>query len=89
MQVLCKISNEGAEVNCSVCGQGFALVWERPTKLERAKALHEIDKTLRKHHYNKPGPEAHPVRGFLVPELDSSMASSGAAITGHAPSWSL
>ena len=89
MQVLCKSCNEGAEIHCNVCGQGFALFWERPTKMEKAQALHEIDKALRKHHYNQPGPEAHPVRGFLVPEWEGQVSASGAAILGNAPIWSL
>ncbi|HEY1986695.1 MAG TPA: hypothetical protein VGG85_14865 [Terracidiphilus sp.] len=89
MQVLCKSSNEYAETNCSVCGQGFALYWERPTKNERTLALREIEKTLRSHHYNQAGPEAHPNRGFLVPEWKGAVAFSGAAILGNAPSWAL
>src|SRR5579863_6872888 len=35
MQVLCKSSNEQPDTCCSVCGQGFVLFWERPTKTER------------------------------------------------------
>jgi hypothetical protein len=89
MQVLCKTSNQNAETFCSVCGQGFALYWERPTKAERANALREIEKTLRGHHYNQAGPAAHPNRGFLVPEWKGSTAFSGAAILGNAPSWAL
>jgi hypothetical protein len=89
MQVLCKSSNEYAETSCSVCGQGFALYWERHTKTERTHALREIEKTLRGHHYNQAGPEAHPNRGFVVPEWKGSVAFSGAAILGSAPSWAL
>jgi hypothetical protein len=89
MQVLCKTSSEHAETSCSVCGQGFALYWERQTKTERAQALKEIEKTLRSHHYNQSGPEAHPTRGFLVPEWKGPVAFSGAAILGNAPTWAL
>lgn len=89
MQVLCKSSNEHIETWCSVCGQGFALYWERQTKAERAQALKEIDKALRSHHSNLSGPEAHPTRGFLVPEWKGPVAVSGAAILGNAPSWAL
>lgn len=89
MQVLCKSTNDDADTNCSVCGQGFAVYWERQTKPERAQLMREIEKTLRGHHYNQAGPEAHPQRGFLVPEADSPIASSGAAIRGNAPSWAL
>ena len=89
MQVLCKSSNETADTCCSVCGQGFALYWERQTRSERAQALREIDKELRKHHYNQAGPEAHPTRVVLVPEWKGHVAFSGAAILGNAPSWAL
>ena len=89
MQVLCKSSQQQVETCCSVCGQGFSLYWERQTKSERAQALREIEKTLRSHHYNQAGPEAHPNRGFLVPEWKGPIAFSGAAILGNAPSWAL
>ncbi len=89
MQVLCKSSNDQIETCCRVCGQGFAVFWERPSKSERAEVLREIEKILRGHHYNQAGPEAHPCRGFLVPQWEGSVAVSGAAILGNAPSWAL
>jgi hypothetical protein len=90
MQVLCKSSSEGtAAICCSVCGQGFALYWERQSKIERSLALQEIAKTLRGHHTEQPGPAAHPDRGFLVPEGSGPLGFSGAAIRGNAPSWAL
>ncbi len=89
MQVLCKSSNEKAETCCSVCGQSFAVYWERPTRAEKAQALREIGNALRTHHYDQAGPEAHPRRGFLVPGWDGPVALSGPAILGSAPSWAL
>jgi hypothetical protein len=89
MQVVCKSSKDHAETSCSVCGQGFILFWERQTKMEKATALKEVAKTLRSHHSNQDGPEAHPGRSFLVPEWDGPIAYSGAAISGNAPSWAL
>ncbi len=89
MQVLCKISNEGADVCCSVCGQGFVLFWERQTKMERAQGILEIARTLRAHHQQGSAPEVHPQRGFLIPKWDGPVAFSGAAILGNAPSWAL
>ena len=89
MQVLCKSSNDAVETCCSVCGQGFVLFWERHSKLERTLALQEIAKTLRSHHSEEAGPEAHPQRGFLVPAWDGPVAFSGAAMLGNAPSWAL
>lgn len=89
MQVLCKSSNEEVETCCSVCGQGFVLFWERQTRMERAQALKEVAKALRRHHDKLAGPEAHPQHGFVVPEWDGPVAFSGAAILGNAPSWAL
>lgn len=89
MQVLCKSSQDAAGIRCSVCGQGFALYWERQSKAERSKAVEEIAKTLRSHHTKDAGPAAHPDRGFLVPEWNGPIAFSGAAILGSAPSWAL
>ena len=92
MQVLCKSSNESnetIETSCSVCGQGFRLFWERQSKAERAQAMKEIGKTLRNHHKQSAGPDAHPERGFLVPAWEGPVAYSGAAILGNAPSWAL
>ena len=39
MQVLCKTSNEQMETCCSVCGQGFALFWERPNRRRNGPQL--------------------------------------------------
>ncbi len=89
MQVLCKSSKDAVETCCSVCGQGFVLFWERQTRMEKATTLREVAKTLRSHHTRKDGPEAHPDRGFLVPEWNGPIAFSGAAILGNAPSWAL
>ncbi len=89
MQVMCKTTNQAANVCCTVCGQGFALYWERHNKMERAQALSEIAKTLRSHHRDKSGPEAHPQRGFLVPEGRGPVSVSGASALGSAPSWAL
>jgi hypothetical protein len=89
MQVMCKTTSHAADVCCSVCGQGFALYWERQNKMERTQVLSQIAKTLRGHHRDKSGPEAHPQRGFLFPEWNSREAVSGAAVLGSAPTWAL
>ncbi|MDR3751693.1 MAG: hypothetical protein P4K94_09440 [Terracidiphilus sp.] len=65
------------------------MFWERQSPAERADTLREMQKTLRNHHRNHPGQQAHPTGGFLVPEWDGPLAFSGAAILGHAPSWAL
>lgn len=89
MQVLCKSTEDAADVCCPVCGKGFRLFWEGQSKVDRALGLQEIDKALRAQHKSDAGPTAHPERGFLVPDWDGPIAFSGAAILGHAPSWAL
>jgi len=89
MQILCRSTKEQADTCCTVCGQGFALYWERQSKFERTQALREIGKVLRGHHFNQAGPQAHPGRGFMVSDWDGPVTFSGSAILGHAPSWAL
>jgi hypothetical protein len=89
MPILCKNTNENADIRCCVCGQKFAMLWERQSRSERAAALNEIQKTLRSHHRSQRGPEAHPAGGILIPERIVSIAPAGVAILGHAPTWAL
>jgi hypothetical protein len=89
MQVLLKRTNEVIDTRCSVCGQGFALYWERETLNQKHEALREVEQTLRNHHAALSSEDAHPDRGFLVPEWNGPVAFSGAAILGNAPSWAL
>lgn len=89
MQVLCKSTNGNSEMHCSVCGQGFVMFWERQSRAERSEAIRDIQKTLRHQHRTQKGAEAHPNGGFLVPEWNGSVSSSGASIVGAAPSWAL
>jgi hypothetical protein len=86
MQVLCKSNNERAEIRCDVCGQGFALYWERQTPHEQAEALKEVEAALKNHHRFENKTSAHPIAGFLVPAWDGPVAFSGAAMLGNAPS---
>jgi hypothetical protein len=88
MKVLCKIGDGATEICCSVCAQGFVLYWERQTHSERAAALKEVARTLRSHHSRHAGPEAHPQRGFIVPEWNGPVAHTGAN-PGSAPPWAL
>lgn len=85
MQVLCKSSSEKIEAQCSVCGQGFTLYWERQTPAEQAEARGAVESVLRDHHRVRQGVGAHPESGFLVPAWDGPVAFSGAAILGNAP----
>jgi len=89
MQVLCKSTNGNAETHCCVCGQGFVMFWDRQSRAERMAALHEIQETLRRHHRDGPGPEAHPKESFPVPEWSGSSVISGPATPGTVPTWDL
>jgi hypothetical protein len=89
MQVFCKGTSGYAETECCVCGKGIVIFWERQSRRERAETLREIQKTLRSHHYNTAGPQAHPQSGFLVPEKEIHFPFSRAAVQGHAPTWAL
>jgi hypothetical protein len=89
MQVLCKSTNGNSELTCSVCGQGFAMFWDRQSRAERVEAIREIQTSLRHQHRSEKGPAAHPSGGFLVPERKSASSAAGASILGHAPSWAL
>ena len=89
MQVLCKSTSVAPDICCSVCGQGFAIFSERQSKPERTLALQEIARTLRNQHTTASKWNAHPTRGFVIPDWDGPAAFSGAAILGNAPTWAL
>jgi hypothetical protein len=89
MHVLCKSTKGHAETHCCVCGQGFVMFWDRQSRTERAAALHEIQETLRRHHRATPGPEAHPIQLFPVPEWDPASAYSVAVGSGAVPNLEL
>jgi hypothetical protein len=88
MQVL-KTTSDSPDVCCTVCGQGFILFWERQSRAQRTLALREISRTLRNHHHKLSSCDAHPQRGFVVPDGHGPAEFSGAAILGNAPSWAL
>jgi len=85
MQVLVKSTSENAQTRCGVCGQGFALYWERRTQTDQAEMLKEVEAALMSHHAHDAGVAAHPEQGFVVPAWDGPVAASGAAILGNAP----
>ena len=88
MQVYCRKTDGNAEMNCCVCGQGFVLFWDRQTAIERAVMRAEIQEMLRRQHRAADGVEAHPLSEFSVPEFESAVSSSGAAL-GGVPVWEL
>jgi hypothetical protein len=89
MQVLVKSTSENAQTRCSICGQGFALYWERRTQTEQAEMLKEVEAALISHHANDAGVTAHPDHSFVVPAWDGPASASGAAILGNAPTWAV
>lgn len=89
MQAFCKCTNGAAEAKCSICGQGFEILWERQSRQERAAAMREIQKRLLSHHRTNPSPQAHPRGGFMVAEPNRPLVFSGVPMLGQVPSWAL
>ena len=84
MQVLCKPSQEAADVSCPVCGQGFLLFWERTGAAQRAEARRGVEQTLRDHH-GIASPTAHPASPFNVPRWPRAIFRAGLPM----PNWVL
>jgi hypothetical protein len=90
MQVFCLATSESelADIQCSVCGQKYALYFERKSNDERLAAIQTVIETL-EHHHVENGVEvtAHPKAAFNVPEWHGPAHMSGAALLGGAPPW--
>lgn len=89
-QVLCKRSNDGNDVRCATCGQGFLVFWSRFSRKEQDECRRLIQDVLRKHHaHHSVGSDPasiHPSEGFTVPEWTGSPDFSAAALlTGSKP----
>jgi hypothetical protein len=87
-QVLCTRSNEGNDVRCSVCGQGFLVLWSRFSRKEQDECRVLIQEQLRNHHAAKRDQAAavHPEEGFIVPEWVGSPGTSlTELLTGSRP----
>lgn len=87
MQVFCLATPERADVECSICGQSYALYFERSSTEERTAALESVRQTLERHHENGIEATVHPEKAFTVPEWNGPAHMSGAAILGGAPPW--
>jgi len=87
MQVLCMTSENFADVECKVCGQKYALYYERKSEAERQEAIERVHQTLVNHHVMGNEPSVHPQKPFNVPEWSGPAHMSGAAILGGAPGW--
>jgi hypothetical protein len=82
MQVLLRKSDEKNDVNCSVCGQGFRLYWERTSIEEQSIMRSAVLEELRQHHASDATAAAHPEFPFNVPSWTGSPQFSGAALLG-------
>lgn len=87
MQVFCLATSESADVKCTICGQGYALYFERKLHEEREEALRAVMETLENHHAAGPESTVHPEKAFNVPAWHGPAHMSGAAILGGAPPW--
>ncbi len=87
MQVFCLATSERADVECKICGQSYALYFERKSFEERAAAIQMVREALEHHHLHSADPDVHPQKAFTVPEWNGPAHMSGAAILGGAPPW--
>jgi hypothetical protein len=82
-EVECKLSNEGSDVRCAVCGQGFLVYWAKFSRAEQTQSRRVIQEELRRHHLEEmAGAEAHavhPRESFIVVEPcgESEYAAAG------------
>jgi hypothetical protein len=94
-QVLCTLSNEGSDVRCHICGQGFIVYWSRFSRAEQAETRRVIREYLSSHHNtdfaggdanhsNGDAHACHPSTGFTVPAWTGSPAFSAAALLSGA-----
>lgn len=61
-EVMCKLSNEGSDVRCPVCGQGFLVYWARFSRAEQLESRRHIQQELRTQH----DAGGHPHESFSV-----------------------
>jgi hypothetical protein len=87
MQVFCLPTSDIADIECNVCGQKYALYFERKSDEERQSAMKLVEETLASHHHSSQEASAHPQSAFNVPEWHGPAHMSGAAILGGAPHW--
>jgi hypothetical protein len=87
MQVLCLATSERADITCNICGQNYALYFERQSLEERMAAMQMVREALERHHTHGAEPDVHPQKAFTVPEWHGRAHMSGAAILGGAPPW--
>ncbi|MBT9332299.1 hypothetical protein [Paracidobacterium acidisoli] len=74
-----------ADIECPICGQSFALYFERQSEAERHNALEEVRCALINHHGLVSTAAAHSGSSFNVPEWSGPANMSAAALLGGAP----
>jgi hypothetical protein len=82
MQVLLRKSDDRQDIQCSVCGQGFRLYWERTAEAERDTMRPMLLDELRKQHRGDTSTAVHPGSPFNLPSWSGSAQFSGAALLG-------
>ena len=82
MQVLLRKSDDRQDIQCSVCGQGFRLYWERTSQEERDTMRPLLLDELRKQHRADTSTAAHPTSPFNLPSWSGPAQFSGAALLG-------
>ncbi len=82
MQVLIRKSDVKQDVQCSVCGQGFRLYWERTSLEEQRATLDAVHESLRQDHTTDTTPAAHIDTPYTVPRWEGAPQFSGAALLG-------
>lgn len=85
MQVFCLATSEFADIQCNVCGQKYALYFERKSYEERMAAVKMVIETLERHHRDGAEASVHPPKAFNVPAWHGTPHMSGAALLGGAP----
>lgn len=86
MQVFCLATLESADVQCRICGQNYALYYDKSHE-QQEKAMELVQEALEQHHGENLEPSAHPEKAFNVPAWHGPAHMSGAAILGGAPPW--
>ena len=83
-EVVCKLSNAGSDVRCSVCGQGFLVYWARFSRAEQVESRRVIQEALRGHHAavaEGADPHAvHPRERFTVVDAVKDAAEYAGAV---------
>jgi hypothetical protein len=87
LKVHFNITNQNANTHCCVCGQGFALSWDRKPNSIITDVLFEVQKSLCDHHHDHEGRQAHPQSGVVVADMipqSNGLIAASAAMAANA-----